>query len=62
MSRDRRLDTIEAHLGPEAPRMRFQMCQAPNELSADGHAAWHRGRGEWCFTLDLGAANVREDL
>ena len=62
MSRDGRLDRLEHRLQPEGSRLVFHRCTEHDERSWDEHVELHRQRGEYLFTLDLGAANVREDV
>jgi hypothetical protein len=61
MTKYHRLDKVEARLMPEAPRPAIGMCSAPVGLSAREHAAWHHERDEYCFTLNLGATDIRGD-
>jgi hypothetical protein len=56
---DARLRRIEAK--QPAERMTVRPCAAPAGLSAEAHAAYHVERGEYCFTLDLGAASIHYD-
>jgi hypothetical protein len=62
MTRRNRLDKVEARLSPEAPRVVFQMCHetctAYRTMTHETHIAWHRERGEFPFTLNLGAAAI----
>jgi hypothetical protein len=60
MSQERRLDRLDQQIAPPEPPMTFRMCQAPRHLTPAEHAAWHHERNEYCFTLDLGAASIRE--
>jgi uncharacterized protein YcaQ len=59
MSNDRRLAALEQRLNPDPGAVTFGHCEAPSELSPEDHLTWHRDRAEHCFTLDLGAADVR---
>jgi hypothetical protein len=62
VTRRNRLGKVEARLSPEAPRVVFQMCHetctAYRTMTHEAHIAWHRDRGEFPFTLDLGNANI----
>jgi hypothetical protein len=60
MSRNDRIDKLERALPPEEPPFRFRMCAAPKELTPEAHERYHAERGERCFTLNLGAAAIRE--
>ena len=64
MTRHNRLDRVEARLSPEAPSVMFQMCHeactAYRTMTHEAHVAWHRERGEFPFTLNLGGAAISE--
>ncbi len=67
-SLDKRLERLERQHEPEESRVVFRMChlagqaggcEAPPALSREAHHAWHESRGDWVFTLDLGAAGIK---
>ena len=61
MSLESRLTGLERRLPSDEEPFQFTFCKAPTKLSAAAHAEYHRARGEpHCFTLDLGAAAVRQ--
>jgi hypothetical protein len=53
---------LEHRLQPEPSRFVFRRCTEHEDMPWDEHVDLHRQRGEYLFTLDLGAANVREDV
>jgi hypothetical protein len=57
-----RLDRLERGLQPEGARVTFHRCTDHEGMSWDEHVELHRQRGEFLFTMDLGAADVREDV
>jgi hypothetical protein len=66
MSANRRLDEIERRLGGGDARPTFQIVVPPPGLTDEEHDCWHAehkreadARGEYCFTLDLGASVVQ---
>lgn len=56
-----RLDRLEQRLRPEGSRMVFHRCTEHEGIPWDEHWELHRQRGEYLFTLDLGAAVIPED-
>jgi hypothetical protein len=62
MTKHNRLDRVAARLTPESNLVTFNLChetcKAYQELSPEAHEAWHRGRGENVFTLNLGGATI----
>ena len=61
MSIESRLTGLERRLPSDEEPFRFTLCEAPAKLPTAAHADYHRERGEpHCFTLDLGAAAVRQ--
>jgi hypothetical protein len=61
MSRDSRLDRLEDRLQPGGSRTVFHHCTEHDDLSWEEHVELHRQRGQVLFTLDFGAANIRDD-
>ena len=61
MSLESRLTALE-HRGDENSRTVFHHCTEHDDLPWEEHVELHRQRGQVLFTLDLGAANVREDV
>jgi hypothetical protein len=60
MTRNGRIDKLERALQPEEPPLRFTLCQAPEGLTPEAHALWHKDRGEIEFTINLGDCDIRE--
>ena len=60
----RRLEAPEGAIEPqsEGPRFEFHRCTEHEDMPWEGHVELHRQRGEFLFTLDLGAADVRENV
>ena len=62
MSLESRLNQVEQALGAGDSRLVFHHCTEHDGLPWEEHVELHRQRGEYLFTLDLGAASVREDV
>ena len=62
MSLHHRLNQVEQSLRGADSRPVFHHCTEHDGLSWEEHVERHRQTGEYLFTLDLGAANVREDV
>ena len=62
MNRNHRLDRVERALGPEGACPVIHHCTEHDGMSWETHAELHRQRCEFLFTLDLGAADVREHV
>jgi hypothetical protein len=62
VNRNHRLDRVESALQPQESRFEFHRCTEHEGMPWDEHVELHRQLGEYLFTLDLGAANVREDV
>jgi hypothetical protein len=61
--RNRRMDRLEEAFAPDDPPMTFRLCTAPQGLSSEAHALWHKDRGEEIgleFTINLGDCDIRE--
>jgi hypothetical protein len=57
-----RLHRLERRLEPGQGRITFHRCTEHDEITWEEHIELHRQRGEFLFTMDLGAANVRENV
>jgi hypothetical protein len=62
MNPNHRLDRVEHALQPQKSLDVFHHCTEHDDLSWEEHFELHRQHGEYLFTLDLGAANVREEV
>ena len=62
MNPNHRLDRVENALQPQESRIVFHHCTEHDDLPWEEHVELHRQRGQVLFTLDLWAANVREDV
>ena len=62
MTRQSRLDKVEARLTPESDLVTFHLCHATCkaywEMTPEDHEAWHRDHGHSVFTLNLGGATI----
>jgi hypothetical protein len=59
-------DQLESRLGDDRSRIKFRINAHPPGLTVEEYKRWSEGkrreaeaRGEYSFTLDLGAADVR---
>jgi hypothetical protein len=59
MTLNSRLDRVERSLRPDDSRVVFHRCEQHDDLPWAEHVELHRQRGEFLFTLDLGAADIR---